>query len=107
MHEAELPRTELIGLTMMPDSRAVVAGICCHTPGGAAGLMGGDQILEVDGKKIQSNREFRRALFEARRKRSIKIVVAVSFIKMNGVNPTRTVTINLPEGWSEKAQGRR
>ncbi len=91
--QMDLPRTEAIGLSMMLDSKAVVGGIACHSPAAQAGMMSGDRIVAVAGRRVQSIRELRRALAHVKRRPSVEIVVRF------GGNPERTLTVQLPPGW--------
>lgn len=101
--EVVLPRPQAIGLTMVADS-SLVGGICCHSPAAQAGLIGGDRIVEIDGKPIRDLEDFQRALYAARYKPSIEVATE-SLMSLNGVHFQRTVTIRLPRGWWLPSRG--
>lgn len=93
--EENLPRPESLGLVMVPNSQALVGGIECHAPGATAGVTSMDRIVEVEGTRIGTVEDFRRALHKARGKASIRVVI------MRAGTAKRTVTIKLrPNGAS-------
>ena len=98
----QLPLLMDLGIVVIPDSKAVVGACECHSPFAKAGFMGGDRILSVDGMKVTSVKDLRRALSRARPKRSIKFVIlpALRF----GDSPTRTVIVEFPVDWWHPAQ---
>ncbi len=95
-----LPPLIELGLAMNPDSKAVVAVCACHAPFSNVGLMGGDRIVSVDGRKVDSIESLRRALNLARPKRSFKIAyVRTLGLRALGQPHPQTVVVDLPEKW--------
>ena len=94
----QLPRTELLGLYMMPNSKCVVATGACHAPFSNAGIMSSFRIVTVEGFSVKNNEDLRRALYRFRNKKSIKVGFQ-GFTGLNGSRPLQTAHVKLPHGW--------
>ena len=96
---AELPPLISQGLGLMGEHDAApIVGACeCQSPFGRAMIVGGDRILFVDGIKVRSVEDVRRALSLARPKRFIQFVI-LRAPRFEGI-PPETVTVEFPPNW--------
>ena len=76
----QLPPLSDLGIIMIADSKAVVGNCESHSPFANANLRTGDQIVSVDGRKVDSIESLKKALSLARPKRSIEFVIITKFV---------------------------
>ena len=93
----QLPPLMDLGIIVVPDSKAVVGGCECHSPFAKANFMGGDRIVSVDGKKVDSIKSLRRALSLTRTKRSIEFVIVPKFRWDN--QHLKKLVVKFPPNW--------